>query len=52
MSTTAPLETWKNHEREFRIYPDRVSKRTLRPDKYITNIHGQPFVPPLGYERL
>ncbi|POR32590.1 Uncharacterized protein TPAR_07207 [Tolypocladium paradoxum] len=47
-----PIEIWKNHEREFRIYPGRFYKRSLRPSEYQLTIRGEPYVPPLGYERI
>ena len=46
------FEGWKNHEREFRSYPDRFYKRSLRPKEYVLNVRGEPVVPPMGYERL
>lgn len=46
-----PIEAWMNHEREFRIYSDKVYKRNLRPDDY--RVYGKrTYVPPLGLERL
>ena len=45
------VEAWINHEREFRIYSDRVYKRSFRPEEYRV-YGGRPYVPPLGFERL
>lgn len=47
-----PIETWINHEREFRIYPTRFYKRSLRPSEYQLDFRGEPYVPPLGYKRI
>ncbi|KAI5862978.1 kinase-like domain-containing protein [Durotheca rogersii] len=46
------IEVWRNHEREFRIYPDRFYKRSFRPDEYQLDIQNKPYVPPLGPERI
>ena len=42
----------KNYEREFCVSDGRSSKRSLRPQEYVLNQHNQPYVPPLGLERL
>lgn len=47
-----PIETWTNHEREFRIYRDRFYKRSLRPEEYRVYGQNEPYVPPMGFERL
>ncbi|KAI0165305.1 hypothetical protein GGR52DRAFT_581940 [Hypoxylon sp. FL1284] len=52
MVSEKPLETWINHEREFRLYLDRFYKRSLRPSEYQLNTRNEPYVPPLGSERL
>lgn len=46
------IEVWTNHEREFRIYPDRFYKRSLRPDEYQLDVRNKPYVPLLGPERI
>ncbi|KJZ74363.1 hypothetical protein HIM_06173 [Hirsutella minnesotensis 3608] len=47
-----PIQSWKTHEREYRIYPDRFYKRSLRSSEYQLDFRGNLYVPPLGYERL
>ncbi|RCI12783.1 hypothetical protein L249_0726 [Ophiocordyceps polyrhachis-furcata BCC 54312] len=47
-----PIKLWTNHEREYHIYPDRFYKRSLRPSEYQLDVRGDPYVPPLGYQRL
>lgn len=47
-----PIEAWTNHEREFRIYRDRFYKRSLRPKEYRVYSQNEPYVPPMGFERL
>lgn len=46
------LSKWQNHEREFRVYENAFSKRSLRPDEYCKNIRGEPVIPRQGMERL
>ncbi|OAQ98736.1 hypothetical protein LLEC1_06220 [Akanthomyces lecanii] len=48
----APVRTWRNHEREFRVYPDRFYKRSFRPEEFLTNIHGETVVPHQRTARL
>ena len=52
MASDDPVESWRNTERQFRIYTDRFYKRSLRPDEYIVTFRGDRYVPPQGYERL
>lgn len=48
-----PIETWTNHEREFRIHHDRFFKRSFRPSEYrVYRPNQPPYVPPQGFERL
>jgi aminoglycoside phosphotransferase len=48
----APIRSWRNHEREFRVYSDRFYKRSFRPDEFLTNIHGETVVPHQATARL
>lgn len=47
-----PIDTCNTFEREYRVYPDRFYKRSLRPDEYQLGVGDKPYVPPLGFERL
>lgn len=47
-----PIRTWNTYEREFRLYQDDSTKRSLRPDEYRLGVGDKPYVPPLGFERL
>lgn len=48
-----PIESWTNHEREFRIHPNSFSKRSFRPSEYrVYRPNPPPYVPPMGIERL
>ena len=47
-----PSLAWTTFEREYRIYKDRVYKRSLRPDEYRVGVRNKPYVPPLGPERI
>ncbi|KAK0753582.1 hypothetical protein B0T18DRAFT_434287 [Schizothecium vesticola] len=47
-----PIEAWTNHEREFRVHHDRFFKRSFRPEESRIYRQNQPYVPPMGFERL
>ncbi|MCJ1387004.1 hypothetical protein MMC17_010133 [Xylographa soralifera] len=44
--------SWTNHEREFRMDQDRFYKRSFRPSKYQIDWRNEPYIPPLGPERV
>lgn len=46
-----PIRTWKTHETEYRIYQDRLYKRSLRPEGYFPSVENKLYIPPLGSER-
>ena len=46
------VQCWTNHEQEFRIDDNEVYKRSLRPTEYKITQWNEPYVPPLGIERL
>ena len=45
-------KSWTNHEREFRINHDRFYKRSFRSSEYKLDWRNEPYIPPLGFERV
>lgn len=45
-------KSWTNHEREFRIDHGWFYKRSFHPSEYKLDWRNEPYVPPLGFERV
>lgn len=46
------VQCWTKHEREFRIDDNEAYKRSFRPAEYKLTQRNEPYIPPLGFERL
>jgi aminoglycoside phosphotransferase len=47
-----PEATWEMHERQYRFFKDRFSKRSLRPSEYKLNYRAHIYVPYDNQNRL